>query len=301
MDAVNKISSKYGRKTGGMLSSGMRSVCLSVLILAGAAAFAQPKVVGHRGCRFNTPDSPDTPLYENTLNALKFAQDLKIDAVEFDVQLTSDGKIIVFHGANVPGIDKDIRKITFDEARRTVLPGGHRMPTIEEYLKQARKCPAVKIICEIKKQSTPERETMAVEQVMEAVRRMKMEDQVEYTSFSEWICSEIHRIDPRAKVIFLDSGVFVKTPEYAHEKGYNGISYNFDGFMNHPDYVERARKLGIETTLWIVNSYEVVEWAVRHGVDCVSSDHPELIKGYVDAISAFGIPGQQDLPAAGCR
>lgn len=273
------------RSTGFRTAAG--AFCIA-LLLSGTLAYAQPKVVGHRGCRFNTPDNPETPLYENTIPALKFAQEAGIDAVEFDVQLTSDGKIIVFHGANVPGTDKDIRKITFDEARKVTLPGGHRMPTIEEYLKQAKKCPGIKMICEIKKQSTPERETAAVEQVMAAVCKLDMECQIEYTSFSEWICKEIHRINPAAKVLFLDSGVFVKTPEYAAEQGYNGISYDFNGFMNHPDYVDRAKKLGIETTLWIVNSYEVVEWAVRHGVDCVSSDHPELIKAYVDAVAAFG-------------
>lgn len=262
-------------------------IYLVTILFACTSAYGQPKIVGHRGCRFNTPDCPDTPQYENTLSALKFALELGIDAVEFDVQLTSDGRVIVFHGTNVPVIDKDIRKITFEQARGVVLPGGHQMPMIYEYLKMVKKFPETKLICEIKKQSTEERETMAVEQVIEAVREMGMEGQVEYTSFSEWICSEVHRIAPAAKVIFLDSGVFVKTPEYAAEKGYNGISYDFNGFMNHPDYVARAKGLGLETTLWIVNNYEAVEWAVQHGVDCISSDHPEKIKAYIDAISLF--------------
>lgn len=280
----NMTAGRYMRRITVKLSG---AALFSALLLAAVPMVAQPKVVGHRGCRFNTPDIPETPLYENTIQSLKFAQELEIDAVEFDVQLTSDGKVIVFHGADVPGINKDIRKITFDEARKVILPGGHRMPTIEEYLKQAKKCPGVKMICEIKKQSSPERETKAVEQVMEAARRLQMEDQMEYTSFSEWICREVHRINPSAKVIFLDSGVFVKTPEYAAGQGFNGISYDFNGFMNHPDYVERARKLGIETTLWIVNSYEVTEWAVRHGIDYVSSDHPEKVKQYIDAVRGF--------------
>lgn len=264
------------------------TVSVAAALVALIPLAAQPKVVGHRGVRFNTPDSPETPLYENTLPALEFAQGLGIDAVEFDVQLTSDGKVIVFHGPEIPGMSKDIRKMTFSEALDVILPGGGHMPTIEEYLEQGKKVPQVKLICEIKKQSTPERETMAVEQVMAAVRRLGMEAQVEYTSFSEWICKEVHRVRPESKVLFLDSGVFVKTPEYAHAQGYDGISYDFNGFMNHPDYAERARKLGIETTLWIVNSYEVVEWAVRHGIDCVSSDHPELVKAYVDAVAMFG-------------
>lgn len=251
-------------------------------------ANAQIKVVGHRGVRFNTPDSPETEFYENTIPALEKCQSLGIYAAEFDIQLTSDGKIIVFHGTNVPGIDKNIQHITWKEARAVTLPGGSQMPTIKEYLKKAGEHPETRLICEIKKQSTKERETAAVEQVMAAVKEMGMRDQVEYTTFSDWMVQEIHRIDPAAKVLFLDSGVFVKTPEYCRSRGYDAISYDMNGLMNHPDYIKRAHDLGMEVTLWIVNDYEVVDWAIRHGVDYVSSDHPEKIKAYIDGISAFG-------------
>ena len=248
---------------------------------------AQIKVVGHRGVRHNTPDAPETKYYENTIPALKYNQSLGIYGAEFDIQLTSDEKIIVFHGTNVPGIDKNIQKITFDEARDVVLPGGSHMPTIEEYLKQGKKHPETKLICEIKKQSTPERETRAVELVMAAVRKMGMESQIEYTTFSDWMVQEIHRIDPKAKVLFLESGVFVHDPDYCKARGYDAISYDMNGLMNHPDYVTWAHRLGMEVTLWIVNDYEVVDWAIRHGVDYVSSDHPEFIKQYVDGLGGY--------------
>lgn len=248
---------------------------------------AQIRIVGHRGVRFNTPSEPETKYYENTIPALKYCQSLGIYGAEFDIQLTSDEKIIVFHGANVPGLDKSIQKISFDEARAVVLPGGGRMPTLEEYFKQAKKHPETKVIVEIKKQATPERETKAVEQVVAVAKKMKMEGQLEYTTFSDWMVQEIHRCDPSAKVLFLESGVFVHDPDYCKARGYDAISYDMNGLMNHPDYIKRAHELGMEVTLWIVNDYEVVDWAIRHGVDYVSSDHPERIKAYVDGLSAY--------------
>lgn len=257
-------------------------------LLCAVSLNAQIKVVGHRGVRFNTPDVPETPYYENTIPALEYCQSLGIYAAEFDVQLTSDNKIIVFHGTNVPGLNKNIQTITYAQARAVILPGGSKMPSIKEYFSKAKEHPETKLICEIKKQSSKARETSAVEQVMAAVKEMGMEDQIEYTTFSDWMVQEIHRINPKAKVLFLDSGVFVKSPEYCHTKGYDAISYDMDGLMNHPDYVKRAHALGMEVTLWIVNDYEVVDWAIRHGVDYVSSDHPERIKAYVDGLSAFG-------------
>ena len=48
-----------------------------------------PTIVGHRGASGLAP--------ENTLAAFQVAADLKIDGVEFDVQRTTDGHLIVFH------------------------------------------------------------------------------------------------------------------------------------------------------------------------------------------------------------
>ena len=264
-----------------------RILLLSCLALLAFPAGAQIKVVGHRGVRHNTPDKPETPYYENTIPALQYCQTLGIYAAEFDVQVTADEKLIVFHGPVVPGLGKDIHKITFAEARAVVLPGGSHMPTLEEYLAEGKKHPETKLICEIKKQPKPQWETLAAEQVIATVRRMGMEDQVEYTTFSEWCADEIHRIDPKAKVLFLDSGVFIKDPYYLKAKGYDAISYDMNGLMNHPGYAVRAKELGMETTLWIVNDYEVVDWAILHGIDYVSSDHPERIKAYVDGLKSF--------------
>lgn len=253
---------------------------IAVAALSSSLA-AQPKVVGHRGCRFDGP-------YENTIASFKFAQEVGVDAVEYDVNLTSDDKIIVFHGPKVPGTgDKDVRKMTFAEARKVVLPGGHQMPSLEEWFVQARKVPQVKIIMEFKAQLNKEKETLLVEKAMAQVKKEGMESQIEYTTFSEWMCAEIHRIDPKAKVIFLSSGVFVPDAAYAKEKGYDGISYNLDAFLNRPEVAKQAKELGIETTLWLVNDYEVADWAILHDIDYISTDHPEKLAPYIKAVRAY--------------
>ena len=254
------------------------------MVLFCMSAAAQVKVVGHRGVRFNTLSDPDTPLYENTIPALRFNQSLGIYAAEFDVQLTKDEKVIVLHGPTVPGLGKSINHITFDEARSVILPGGSHMPTLEEYFLQGRKHPETKLILEIKKQSSPERETKLVELVVETVIKMKMQSQIEYTTFSDWVVQEIHRLNPKAKVIFIQNGIQVHDPDYCIARGYDALSYDLNALMNHPDFVERAHQLGLEITLWIVNDKEIVDWAIKHDVDFVSSDHPEIIKEYLDSL-----------------
>lgn len=267
----------------------MKRILTIVLALAVAAPalLAQPKLVGHRGCRHNEDRSGEFMYYENTLPALKYAQSLGIDAVEFDVQLTADDQVIVFHGPILPGTKTSVQDITFDEARKFSLPGGYRMPSLEEWFKQAKKHPEVTIIIETKAQKNREKETLLVEKVMALAEKMEMGKQLEYTTFSEWMCSEIHRINPSAKVLFLASGLNVPDAAYAKEKGYNGISYDINGWLNNPWIADQARELGIETTLWIANDYELVDWAVRHKIDYVSTDHPEKLKAYLDGIKVF--------------
>ena len=264
----------------------MKKYVLSALfIIVCIICSAQPKITGHRGCRFDGP-------FENTLASLKFAQDLGIESVEFDIQLTADKKILVFHGPLMPD-DKtlNIHNMTFDQARAVVLPGGHRMPTLEEWFNQAKQTPDLKLIMEIKRQESKELDSYITAESMKVVREMGMNGQVDYTSFGENICDEVLRIDPKAKVLFIASGLNVPGPEWAKEKGYAGLSYNLDGFINNPGLAEKAEKLGIETTLWIVNNTELYDWAEKHHITWTTTDHPEMLKAYIDAKAPKGREG----------
>lgn len=255
-----------------------------LLTLVSIVCLAQPKITGHRGCRMDGP-------FENTIASLKFAQDLGIESVEFDIQLTSDKKIMVFHGPSMPGDkSRNIHNMTFDEARAVVLPGGHQMPTLEEWFAQARKTPDLKLIMEIKRQENRDLDMLITAESMKVVQECGMTAQVDYTSFEEPICDEVLRIDPSAKVLFIAGGMHVPTPEWARSKGYKGLSYNLDGFLNNPGLAEKCYNLGVETTLWIVNNPDLYEWADQHHITYVSTDHPEVLKKHVDRKK--GVPGK---------
>lgn len=245
----------------------MKRVVAAVLsVLAIACTSPTPKVIGHRGCRFEGP-------YENTLASLRFAQEAGVDVVEFDVQLTADDKAVVFHGPVVPGIEKDIRTLSFAEARAVVLPGGHQIPTLQEWFAQARKYPDIPLVIEIKKQLSDGKTLRLVEETLKRAEKAGVE--IRYTSFSTLALDEIRRIKPDAHLIYLHGGTPAPSAAWAKERGYNGISYNLDGFMNNPGIIAEAKSLGIETTLWLVNTREIADWAKKNGIDYISSDHPE--------------------------
>ena len=121
----------------------------------------------------------------------------------------------------------------------------------------------------------------------QVVKKMEMEKQVEYTTFSETVCRMIHEINPEAKVLWIATGVHVKDAAYAKSKGYNGISYDLNAWLNRPEVAAQAVELGVETTLWMANDYEVIDWAIRHKIDYISTDYPAKAVEYLKAVKNY--------------
>ncbi len=114
-------------------------------------------VEGHRGFCAEYP--------ENTLISFEAAFELGVDAIEFDVWLTSDKVPVLMHDGNALrtcGVNKHLRDMTLEEAK-TLDAGyaekfgdkytgkGVTVPTLEELLKLCReKCPNIRLGVEIK-------------------------------------------------------------------------------------------------------------------------------------------------------
>lgn len=260
----------------------MKKLLLSCLLTAGALSLsAQPKLITHRGF-YNTEGS-----FENTISSLTNAQKLGVYGVEFDINMTADGKLLVCHGPRVHDTKVHTQKNKFDEIRAVKLPNGLQVPTLREYFEQGKKDPATKLIIEIKVHPTPRRETQVVEAMLELAREMQMLPQIEITSFSQHVCDEVVRLQPDLPVIYLSSSLKAMGPAEAKKLGYKGISYPLNVMINRPEIIREANEIGIETTLWLTNHYEAVDWAIRHGVTYISSDYPDKVKAYLDAVALF--------------
>ncbi len=87
------------------------------------------KIIAHRGAR--------NIKTENTISSLKWAANLGVDAIETDVRVTKDKKLVVCHDKNLKriyGLDKDISSLTFEEIRRLESDGHGSVPTLKEVM-----------------------------------------------------------------------------------------------------------------------------------------------------------------------
>lgn len=232
------------------------------------------KVLAHRGvCWANQERITD----ENTLDALRRAQELKVDAVEFDVHLTADDSLVIRHDDK---IDKGLscQKSTYEEIRAYTLPFGNQIPSLREWLTQAKQTPEIPILIELKKHSNNEREFLCVQKVVDMVREFDMLDQAWFLSFKPETCDEFIRVEPSAKIIFNDSNVHsTYDPDFCAEHGYKAVSYNCQELLNHPQWVARAHELGMEVYFWMVNDPYVREIAEKLGSDWVTTDYYDII------------------------
>ena len=244
----------------------MKRLFISLLSLfAVATVSAQTQVIAHRG--FHATKNS----YDNTISALKHAQELGVYGSELDVNETTDGELIVIHGARHRDIP-NVQKADFATVRALPLTNGEIVPTLDEYLVQGRKSKATKLIIEIKRHPSDEQEARVVAKILAAVKKHKMTKRVEYISFSRFICDELARTAPKGTQIAYLNGEL--SPAQCKERGFTGIDYHINTLKQHPEWIEQAHELGMTVNVWTVNDTETMQWFIDHKVDYITTDNP---------------------------
>ena len=249
---------------------------LSVAVMALTACTQQShqvKVLAHRG---HVTSGKERVTDENSLDALRRAQELGVGAAEFDIHLTTDNQMVVHHDDKiVDGLT--CQGSTFDEIRAHRLPFGNQIPTPREWLEQAKQTPHIKQMVEIKAQKKEGSEAEIIRQVLEIVRELDMLDQIYFVSFNSETLDEAKRQEPNVKVVFNSSSLSKSwPPKKVYEQGYDAVSYNVSVILNRPEWIEEFRSYGIETYLWMVNSELLYNLANEWKFDWITSDYCEL-------------------------
>lgn len=211
----------------------------------------RPKVLAHRGlCSTGTEFTTD----ENTLDALIRAQEKGCEGVEFDVFITVDSQLVIKHDDEIVKGELCCTRSPFEEIRAYVLPFGHQIPTLREWLEQAKKTPGMMQFLEIKAQDN-DKERELIRRALAIIKELDMMDQVYILSFKSETLDEVLRQEPRMRVGLNSSSLHGSMPpQEVKEHGFAGVSYNSNVILNHPDWIREFQELGIDTFLWMVNS-----------------------------------------------
>lgn len=225
------------------------------------------QLIAHRG-HWNTGFS-----VQNSVQALTSAQNLRIYGSECDVRPTADGEILVYHDQNVAGMR--ISRSNYQELKDIKLGNGEPLPTLETYLKQARKAPATKLIIELKNLENRKLERRSVIETVKRVRKYRAQWQVRYISFSLFICELLKEELHTSKVQYLKGDL---SPQEIKYLGFDGMSYHYTVFDKNPTWLAEAKELNLITTAWTVNNVKTFKKLCAQGIDYITTDIPEVFR-----------------------
>ncbi|MDO4215171.1 MAG: glycerophosphodiester phosphodiesterase family protein [Bacteroidales bacterium] len=241
-----------------------RNCLLLVYLFAVLGAWAQPKIVAHRGY-WDTPGSA-----QNSIAALEKAAEIGCYGSEFDVSITSDGVLVVNHDASIQGVV--IEDNPYEVIQHMTLNNGEQLPTLAEYLECGLLHPNVQLILEIKPHKAAENEIRAADAVVQMVKNMGLQSRVEYISFSMRICERIHALQPEAKVAYLNGDL---SPLAVKEKGLTGVDYHYSVYVKNDAWLDEAKKNGVEVNVWTVDDPKLLDrFTADSRIDLITTNKP---------------------------
>jgi glycerophosphoryl diester phosphodiesterase len=251
---------------------------------AGYVLGVPPLVIAHRG------DSAHRP--ENTLASFANALELGAELVEFDVQLTQDGQVVVLHDATVDRTTDgsgDVRLLRLSELRKLSAGypqrfgaryGGERVPTLAEALALVRG--RARAMIEIKADSVGDDATGGVEaRTLAEVRRAGMEQDVALLSFDRRAllrCRDQAPAITRGHLFYraavdevLEGARAVASTLVMPEKG-----------MLSDELRDRAHSAGLRVATWVVDDPDELLALARYDLFGVGSNRPGVL---IEALS----------------
>lgn len=228
--------------------------------------FIRNSVIAHRGAWKNTGAS------ENSIASLQHAIRLGCQGSEFDVHMSADSVLLINHDPVIQGMN--ISASPASKLQQLKLANGENLPELEAYIREGMRQNHTKLILEIKPTSSKERALELTRHVVALVNKMKAQAWIDYISFDYAICRELMRLDPYARVAYLNGD---KSPEMLATDKMWGLDYHFSVFQKNTGWIEQAKQKGLTINAWTVNDQKMLQWFLDQKVDFITTNEPELL------------------------
>lgn len=217
---------------------------------------------------------------ENTVLAFEKALALNVNAMETDVQLSKDGKMMIFHDedlSRMTGEEGMLTDRTFAELRELDASGKYRgrfgrcvIPTLDEYLELVSERDMITYL-ELKTGIIP---YDIEEKVRDALRRHGMQDKVYVYSANHFSVMKFRKLAPEIKIAFpFDNWIF-HCGDYSAKYGAEAMVPYY--LMLTPELVAEIKGHGILLTPWTVDEPGEMRRMLDLGVDGLMTNRADL-------------------------
>jgi glycerophosphoryl diester phosphodiesterase len=243
------------------------------------------EIWAHRGARREAP--------ENTLPAFELAVAQGADGVEFDVQLTADGAVVVIHDeavdrttdGNGPVVGFTLAQLRRLDASAGV--GGHakvQIPTLTETLELL--APSG-LMLNIELKNSEEDYPGLEEMVLAAIAADDLADRVVLSTFNHYSLKKLQELGATSQLGMLYTDPLYKPWRYASRLGVGAI-HPPARFVLSGGWVRHAHAAGLAVRPWVVNSERSLVRMFRWGVDGVFTDVPAVALALRKAVGPLG-------------
>ncbi|WP_319482481.1 glycerophosphodiester phosphodiesterase family protein [uncultured Draconibacterium sp.] len=253
----------------------MKTTLTLIFLLAGITTMAQNTFIAHRGASYLAP--------ENTVASANLAWELGADAVEVDVHMTKDNRVIVIH-------DKDTKRTCYGKTNLSIA----KTPSIllrdldagvwkgEEF--KGEKLPFLSEIIE----TVPAGKTLVVEikaggdEIIPEIRRVvdnsNKKEQIVFISFGWKTIVATHKEFPDNKCYWLSSlkPGLKKKMETAAAEGLTGV--NLKHSIIDEEIMAQAKSLNLEVLSWTIDDPEEAQRLTNIGVTGITTNRPKWLK-----------------------
>lgn len=239
----------------------------------------ETKIYGHRGASQYAP--------ENSLEAFQMAYDMGADGIEFDVQMTKDGYLVVAHDEEISRVSDGsgyIKDYSLEELRRFQFNRTHpeyeevKIPLLEEVLEQfgQKKTEYDKeFLFNIELKNNIFTYEGMEEKVLKIIKEKNVLERTLFSSFSHASMLKLRQLEKKAKIAFLYADGIANIPLYlvqyqvkvAHPAWYH---------LNKEGEFASLKNAGIEVNTWTVNSGKEIRRLCDLGVDGIITNRPDL-------------------------
>lgn len=245
-----------------------------LLAICSLGVFAQQTFIAHRGASYLAP--------ENTVASANLAWELGTDAVEIDVYLTKDNRVMVIHDKDTKRTSGGKKNLVVKDTPSLVLRDlevgswkdekykGEKIPFISEIIETVPE--GKKLVVEIKSGSE------ILPHLKREIEKSGKLDQMIFICFGWETILETKKTFPDNACYWLSSSKqgLKKKMEEAAKAGLEGVNLNFK--IIDDEVMQWAKEQNLEVLTWTVNDPEVAKRMTDLGVKAITTDRPKWLK-----------------------
>ncbi len=236
-----------------------------------------PTILAHRGASAYAP--------QNTMAAFRLAKRMRADAIEIDIHMTADQRLVVIHNDEIDEVSNGrgkVRDLTLEQLKQFDFGSymdrrfrGEKIPELREVL-QFVKDNNMQINIEIKHgdEAYPGMEAALAEEL----RRYGM---LEDTVVSSFNTMSLRRIKSRCPTLKCAQLCLQANPEEVLKNCFDGVHPYFLSLTK--EVVRACHSRGLFVNTWTVEEPETISTLLSWDVDGIITNKPDVAKKCVEA------------------